>query len=290
VSGDGQQQEMEMAAMGSGRGEGGFTLVEVLIALTISSIIAASLISLLVGQSRFYNRTDHQMNAEQVAQATFDLLSTELRMATGSDLLAAESDSLALRFDVLQAIVCDPVSSSAAAIYVFDRTTNAGLTGSFVGIAVSGPYETDFAYADSWNPTPTATGAGPQSTCVLAGVPGTGPSSDYLEINGWSSQFGAVPERGAFVRAYGRLSYHIAASSFLPAGWAVWRGNQELVGPFESGAAFAYVMSDGSVQSSVLSSDFDDVVAVRLTATAVGDGSNPYGVSRPVDFELPFRN
>lgn len=279
-----------MTAMRSRRGEDGFTLVEVLIALTISGIIAASLVSLLVGQSRFYNRTDHQMNAEQVAQATFDLLSTELRMASGSDLLAAEPDSLALRFDVLQAIVCDPVSSSAAAIYVFDRSASAGLTGSFAGIAVSGPYESDFAYADGWNPTPTASGSGPQADCVAAGVPGTGTSSDYLEISGWSSQFGIVPERGALVRAYGRLSYHIAASTFLPNGWAVWRGNQELVGPFESGAAFAYVMSDGSVASSVTSSNFGDVVAVRLTATAVGDGSNPYDVSRPVDFEVPFRN
>jgi len=279
-----------MAALRSRQAEGGFTLIEVLIALTISGIIAAALVSLLVGQSRFYNRTDHQLNAEQVAQATFDLLSTELRMATGSDLLAAESDSLALRFDVLQAIVCDPVSSSAAAIYVFDRSANAGLAGSFVGIAVSGPYEANFAYADNWNPTPTATGSGPQSDCVAAGVPGTGSTSDYLEISGWTSQFGTVPERGALVRAYGKLSYHIAASTFLPSGWAVWRGNQELVGPFESGAAFAYVRSDGSVVSGVSSSDFDDVVAVKLTATAVGDGSNPYNVSRPVDFEVPFRN
>ena len=279
-----------MEALRSRQAEGGFTLIEVLIALTISGIIAAALVSLLVGQSRFYNRTDHQLNAEQVAQATFDLLSTELRMATGSDLLAAESDSLALRFDVLQAIVCDPVSSSAAAIYVFDRSANAGLAGSFVGIAVSGPYEANFAYADNWNPTPTATGSGPQSDCVAAGVPGTGSTSDYLEISGWTSQFGTVPERGALVRAYGKLSYHIAASTFLPSGWAVWRGNQELVGPFESGAAFAYVRSDGSVVSSVSSSDFDDVVAVKLTAAAVGDGSNPYNVSRPVDFEVPFRN
>ena len=279
-----------MAAKRRRRAEDGFTLIEVLIALTISGIIAASLVSLLVGQSRFYNRTDHQMNAEQVAQATFDLLSTELRMATGSDLLAAEPDSIALRFDVLQAIVCDPVSSSAAAIYVFDRSPSAGLTGSFAGIAVSGPYERDFAYADSWNPTPTSSGSGPKADCVAAGVPGTGAASDYLVISGWSSQFGTVPQRGALVRAYGRLSYHIAASTFRPSGWAVWRGNQELVGPFEAGAAFAYVMSDGSVASSVSPSNFGDVVAVRLTATAVGDGSNPFNVSRPVDFEVPFRN
>lgn len=270
--------------------ERGFTLVEVLIALTISGMLAASLVSLLIGQSRFYNRTDVQMNAEQVGQATFDLLSTELRMAGGTDLLAAEADSVAFRFDVIRAIVCDATSSDAAAIYAFDRTSNAGLTSSFVGIAVSGPYETDFAYADGWNPTPTASGAGPKSDCTAAGVPGTGSSSDYLELGGWTSQFGSVPERGALVRGYGQASYHVAASTFFATRFSVWRGTQELVGPFDAGAAFSYVMSDGSVVSSVASSDFDDVVAVRFTATVVGDGTNPYAVEREIDFDVPFRN
>lgn len=268
----------------------GFTLVEALVALTISGIVATALVSLLVGQSRFYQHTDDQLNAEQVAQATFDLLSTEIRMAGATDLLAAEADSLAFRYDVIQAVVCDQTAGDAAAMYVYDRATNAGLTGSFVGIAVSGPYATDFEYADGWNPTPSDTGAGPKGVCSLAGFPATGASSDYLEISGWTSGVGATPIRGALVRGYGRVSYTVEPSTFFSSRWSVWRGTQELVGPFESGATFSYVMADGSVQSSVTSSDFDDVVAVRLTATAVGDGSNRFDVSREVDFEVPFRN
>ena len=273
------------------RNEGGFTLVEALVALTISGILATGLISLLIGQSRFYDRTDDQLNAEQVAQATFDLVSAELRMASAKDLLAATADSVRIRFALSLSLVCDSTGSDEAVVYVFDRTTNAGLSGSFVGIAVSGPYEETFEYADGWNPVPTATGSGPKSDCTASGAPGSAPDSDYLRISGWGAQFtGGLPERGALVRGYGSLTYRFAASTFFTANTALWRGTQELVGPFDNTAAFSYVMADGTVRSAVAGTSLDSVVSVRLTATAVGEGSNPHSISRPVSFDVPFRN
>ena len=49
-------------------------------------------------------------------------------------------------------------------------------------------------------------------------------------------------------------------------------------------------MVDGSVQSSVSAADFDDVRAVRVTATSVGDGANRFAVQRDLQFDIPFRN
>jgi hypothetical protein len=92
------------------------------------------------------------------------------------------------------------------------------------------------------------------------------------------------------VRFYSRLSYHFSPSTFFQSRTALWRGAQELVGPFENDAGFSYVMDDGSVENSVASSDFDEVVAIRLTATAVGDGANRYDVERDLQFDIPFRN
>ena len=84
--------------------------------------MASGLISLLIGQSKFYDRTDDQMNAEQVAQATFDMLSAELRMAASGDLIAATADSVTFRFDVARGVVCDSTASDEATLYVYDRT------------------------------------------------------------------------------------------------------------------------------------------------------------------------
>ena len=282
---------MRAGSAGGTEGAGGFTLVEVLVALVIGGVVATALLTLLLGQSRFYERTDDQMGAEQVAQATYDLMSGELRGAGATDLLAAEPDSLALRFDLLQAVVCAPTGPDRAALYVFDRATGPNLTDSFTGVAASAPYSDVFEYGDGWNPVPVATGSGPESVCTAAGAPGGGAVGDYLEIEGWAANLpGGLPEPGALVRGYGRLSYRLAPSTFFATRWAVWRGTQELVGPFEAGAAFSYLMADGTERTSVAAASFHDVVAVRLAAVAVGDGANRFGVSRPVDFEVPFRN
>ena len=271
--------------------QAGFTLVEALIALVISGLLASAMLSLMLGQSRFYERTDDQIWAEQSNRATFDLVSSELRMASGEDLLNADPDSVAVRFDIMRAIVCDSTGADAAVLMAYDTVAAWGLDGGFTGTAYSDPYDAEFEYADAFMPTTVSTGSGPKATCVANGAPSTNPDNTYAELSGWAGQFtNGVPDRGAMVRFYSRLAYHFAPSTFFESRTALWRGTQELVGPFENGAAFSYVLDDGSVHGNVSSSNFDRIVAVRVTATAVGDGANRYDVERDLQFDIPFRN
>lgn len=271
-------------------GQGGFTLVEALIALVISGVLATALISMLLGQSRFYERTDAQIYAEQSLRASIDLVAAELRMGSAGDLLAAEPDSVSLRFDLVRGVVCDTTGSDEVALFALDRVTDANLAGGFRGTAVSGPYEVPFSYADGWIPTESSTGSGPRATCVALGAPAGLADDDYAVMTGWSSQFGDPPDPGSIVRVYGRLTYRFAPSTFFTSRTALWRGGQELIGPLENDAAFSYVMDDGSIETSVSGSDLSDVVAVRVTATTLGDGPNRYDVARPMEFDVPFRN
>ena len=96
------------------KSEAGFTLVELLVTAMIGGLLASAMLSLMLGQSRFFERTDDQIWAEQSNRATFDLVSSELRMASRFDLLAAQSDSVAVRFDIMRAIVCDSVAADQA--------------------------------------------------------------------------------------------------------------------------------------------------------------------------------
>jgi prepilin-type N-terminal cleavage/methylation domain-containing protein len=269
----------------------GFTLVEALISLVISGLLASAVLSLMLGQSRFYERTDDQIWAEQSNRATFDLASSELRMASRYDLLAAEDDSVAVRFDIMRAIVCDSTAADAATLMVYDTVAAWGLDGGFVGTAYSDPYDSDFEYADAFLPATVSTGSGPKAVCVANGSPSSPPDNAFAELSGWSGNFtNEVPDRGGMVRFYSRLSYHFAPSTFFQSRTALWRGAQELVGPFENDAAFSYRMLNGSIKNSVNSGSFKNVAAIRLTATAVGDGANRSGVERELQFEIPFRN
>jgi prepilin-type N-terminal cleavage/methylation domain-containing protein len=274
----------------SRRREDGFTLVEAMIAMVITGILASAMVSLLIGQSSFYERTDDQIWAEQSLRATFDLVSSEVRMASAADVLAAEEDSVTLRFDYLRAIVCDSTAADEAALMAFDTILNANLT-ALTGTAYSGPYETDYEYADGFVPTQTAVGTAPKAVCTANGTTASGPDNAYASMTGWSSQFtDGVPDRGSIVRLYGTLTYRFAPSAFFRSRRALWRGTQEMVGPFEENAAFSYVMDDGSVESSVSSGDLDEIVAVRISATALPDGANRFGVERTLEFDIPFRN
>ena len=270
--------------------ESGFTLIEALVALVISGILASALVSLLIGQSRFYERTDDQMYAEQSLRASIDLVATELRMGAPGDLVSAEADSVTIRFDVIRGIVCDTTGADAVTAFAFEQITDANITGGAVGTAMSGPYEEPFTYADSWLPTEAATGSGPKASCVATGAPAGLSDDSYAELTGWTSAMGSRPEPGSVLRFYGSLKYRFAPSTFFATRTALWRGNQELIGPFENGAEFSYVLVDGSVEDAVSSGDFDKVRAIRITAIALGDGANRYNVQRPLEIDIPFRN
>ena len=204
--------------------ESGFTLIEALIALVISGILASALVSLLIGQSRFYERTDDQMYAEQSLRASMDLVATELRMGAPDDLVAAQEDSVTIRFDVIRGIVCDTTGADAVTAFAFERITDANIGGGAVGTAMSGPYDEPFTYADAWLPTESATGSGPKTSCLATGAPAGLSDDSYAVLTGWTSGMGVRPDPGSVLRFYGSLTYRFAPSTFFATRTALWRG------------------------------------------------------------------
>lgn len=267
----------------------GFTLVEVLIAITVASILGAGILALVLGQNRFYGHNDDAIYAEQSLRAAMDLMASELRMASPSDLLAAEPESVSVRFDLIRAVVCDIDGSGSADLFVYDSVTNANLPGGFRGTAISDPFEEDFEYDDGFDATGSQD-ADAEDDCEDNGSPVDEPSSRYRTATGWgAASFATAVDTGFIVRVYGRLTYRFAESGF-GSGVAVWRNTQELVSPFDEGARFQYVMDDGSVQSAVADTDFEDVRMIRIEVTATGDGPNRYDVERDIDYDVPLRN
>jgi len=269
----------------------GFTLVEMLMAMVVTAMIGTALIALLLGQTRFYRKNDDLLHAQQSVRAAIDLMASELRMGSPTDLIAASADSVSLRFDLLRAIVCDSTAADEATLFILDSVSNANLRGGVSGSAVSGPFDSTFVYADGWTGTLSSTGGAAKSTCINLGSPTSLPDAAYRRITGWSGNFHGVgvPNRGTLVRVYGRLTYRFAPSGF-GAGIGLWRGRQELVSPFEAGAAFGFVMKGGSVQAKVSTGNLRNVLGIRISATASGSDANRYNVARTVDYDIPLRN
>lgn len=253
------------------RGERGVTLVELTMGLALAGLVAAAVIGVLLDQHDFYALSGDRAHARQGVRAAADLISSELRLASPDDLLAAGPDSLSLRLDVLRGVVCGPAAGSPdrVAVYVFDTVTNPNVPAGFRGWAYADPGG-PWVHRDG-APLEVSVGEG-RSECLGGGAPDREPDWRYRAVGGWGpgGSFGSVPARGAILTRYGRLTYSLGASSSYPGGSAIHRNRQELVAPFADGARFRYVLSDGTVTSRVAPAELGRVRAVRLSATALG--------------------
>lgn len=266
----------------------GYTLAEMLVAMVLAGIVGGSVLGVLLRQNSFYRQANDLVYAEQSLRAGLDLMASELRMASPRDLLAAEPDSVSVRFDVWRGVVCtSDASTDEAAVFVHDSVGNANVPASFRGYGFSNPYDSLYDYGDDWSASVDLSSG--QTECENAGSPAGQESWRYRTLSGWgSSPQDTVPDRGAVLRHYGRLTFRFDPSNFT-SGTAVWRNSQELVAPFEEEAAFSYLMADGSVQSSVSPADFPDVRAVRVTVVALGEHSATTDVSRSISFDIRLR-
>ena len=266
----------------------GFTLVEALLAITFAGVLAAAVLSLLLGQRRFYERSAETIYSRQSVRASLDLIAAEVRQASAADILAAAPDSLVFRFDVTRAVVCDSTGPDEVVLLVFDTVRASNVPAGFRGTAVSSPYDSTFAYADGWLPKPVEKGAGPRLVCSAAGAPTDLPLSRYRRVAGWRAGFGRLPLRGNLVRSYGRLSLRVDPSSFAQ-GLAIRRNSQELAAPFAIGSGFRYVLEDGSELGSVGAPDLARVRAVRVRLRVVDPHGAP-GTQAPVEHLIFLRN
>jgi type II secretory pathway pseudopilin PulG len=251
----------------------GFTLVEALLVISLISIVGSAVLSLFIANARFYAWSRDVIIARQNVRGTIEMVATEIRQVAAGDFIAAEPDSLALRFDVSRAVVCDSISFDQIALVVFDSVRAPNVPSGFRGTAISEPYDSAFTWLDGWTATLTAKGAGPESICQGRGVALKVSANRYRELRGWGLRYGRLPERGAIVRTYGRLSYRLSPSTFDP-GLAVRRNGQEVAAPFDSASGFSYVMANGGELSSVSPSEMSEIAAVRIRLIA-GAGTDP---------------
>lgn len=276
---------------GRGRAEGaaGFTLVEFLVATVLAAIVGGAVVSLIIQQNRFYAQHGEYVYAEQTMRAAGEVVAAELRMLAPADLRHATADSVAVRYDTYQAVVCESTPAlDEATLFVYDSATNANLAGGTLGYAVSPSYDSAHTYDDGWTPSDLTIGSVARTTCTDNGAPDLPEAWRYRTLVGWSaSSLGGVPARGSYVRKYGELSYHFDPSSFS-SGTALWRNGQELVAPFDSGAAFSYLMASGDTLSAP--GTLADVRGIRITATAVGEDDPRVEASRDLDFTIWLRN
>lgn len=148
----------------------GYTLVEVLIAMTLTGIVVAGMLKALTAQKKFYARQARILDARHAMRASATILASELRelSASGGDIYGLGPDSIALRSTVAFGIVCN-VDVSAGRLSLTHTTGHFRLEGedSALVFAEGTPIFDD----DSWRTLPVTgiTAFGP--TCGSGQAP-----------------------------------------------------------------------------------------------------------------------
>ena len=101
------------------RGRRGFTLIEMLVGLTLIGVVAIILVAVLIASARSRGSTMNQLESTQAASAALDMIARDTRSAGyGADLDAAQPQPPIAYVDSLQILLCENLSpypdSSAA--------------------------------------------------------------------------------------------------------------------------------------------------------------------------------
>lgn len=269
------------------RRQSGFTLTEMLVALTSAGLLIGLLIGLLGSQSAFHLRNEDAIQALQITRALSDGPGAEIRGAGPGDLLLATPDTVSIRVDVLRAVVCDTASGSID-LFVYDSIAANPHPG-WRGTAISGPYSATWIYADGFTPVSSVSAAA-ETGCRAAGADRANrmPTRWFRRTSGWSGGLAARLVPGSLARLYGRLTYAIHRSDSEPGTVSIRRNGQTFVSPLEPGTAFEYRLSGGATQARVAPGDLSRVREVRLTGTAIGRNGRATG--RRVVYALSLRN
>lgn len=260
----------------------GFTLLELLIAVTITAVLATALTRILLSDARFVSLQDSMMAARQTARAAQNVTSVELRMVSDGGLLAAAADSVTVRVPYAFGVACGVSSGNRigslmpADSLMYALATPAGVARRLPG----GTY--------TFRTGITVTATTDTATCVSENIRRV-PNGTWVGI---TPAIAADPS-GHMFYFYQQVTYRFSASVDLPGRIGLWRrvnngAYEELVAPFDSTARFRFLVGANPQPIEVAPADLTTVAGLELKLVTASY-ERPQGKSTYETFDLPVQ-
>jgi len=247
---------------------GGFTLVEILIALVLLGVVTAALYRVLINNQRVYTAQMQRIDLQQNIRAAATILPADLREAdaTDGDISAATATSITFRAMRWVGFICNPpvnggLVQTPTLILTLTSKHQFGIRGPAIGDSVLIYYEGDDGTTkdDTWVPgkitvmanvncpglpTYPDNTAGPQLT-VTAWMPTTAILPALPAPNLINTIYAGDPVRGFEPVTY--QLYQPAGDTSYYVGLQNAAGTQPLIGPvLSNGLTLAYFDSTGA--------------------------------------------
>lgn len=264
------------------RARRGVTLVELLIAMVVVSVLAAAMTKLMVANSRAAEVVAAERDARGVSRASINLLESELRMVDPRGIVTpTDSARLTVNEPYAWGLVCGTSGGSTviATLPSFEFPANYETPG-HAGWAWRDNTTSQYVYE-----TGTMIASGTASVCTTTKI------SNFIGNGGYviavpASASTVAPGTVAFL--YRRIQYSLASSTTYPGRIGLFRKAgangtpEELAAPFSSGSRFRYYLRNDLLPGDSIPTFLDDIrgVQFRLNGESVRQARASTDVAR----------
>jgi prepilin-type N-terminal cleavage/methylation domain-containing protein len=268
----------------------GFTLVEMVVALTILALFGTAITKILVVQTRLFSKAAAQRGTRSVTRSAMNMIDADLRMVEATHgIVSAGSQLLTVRVPYALGVVCGTVSGvTYLSVAPVDSTVwaTAGTTG--------------YAWKDTtnvWNFTETGLTIASSTAAICTGASITTLTNGRTVSVNPGLPAGAVA--GTIMLFEQQVKYEFKSSSAVPGAYGLWRtivstgASNEIVTPFTSSAAFRYYVGNADTSQAAAPSPLSSARGIEFTLAArsvnAPEGSGGYQTSS-VTTAVFFRN
>lgn len=264
----------------------GFTLAEVLVALTMTAVIGAAVTGAFVSQSRFFDHQERVGAARNISRAGINLLTSELRMVeVSTGVVAATNSSITLRVPYAMGLYCGiDASRTVVALLPVDSSTYA--SASYSGYASRGS-ATMYTPVPNFGMQPVA---GNSAVCTGAGVNVLG---RVVALPGATTPPVATP-----IFMFQTVTYTFSNSGVVPGRRGLFRFTpgmatpEELLAPFDTTAKFRFYVNDGATAQNAAPAVLTTITGLEITLDGLSERPSGDGTfqSVPLRTSVYFRN
>lgn len=275
-----------MSGRSGRRADAGFTLLEAIVALTLSGLIVLLVTASFVAQNDYYAYIMDRQVVQETARSLVEYVATELRAVTADGFTVAEEERLAIRQPIGLGAVCGFQSADS---YVHLTLDVAELdTDEVAGYAIRDEAGSWAYAAASWSSMSSGSGAA-AAACADRGADTAGVADEYRSLR----LTDPPPDPGTVVLLFRELELEIGDSELMPGTRALFAsvaggGSMELGTGLTGEAGFRYLL-DGSYLSTVSGADLSGIEGVRLIVEAESAREQP-AFAYTLTLDVPLTN
>ena len=267
----------------------GITLIELMVAITITGIVGAALIQVMMAQNRSAGNNEAWRVARSVSRGSLNRLLADLRVAETSgalDFATVSGWDITLRVPYAFGVACNSTLPMAVSLLPVENSLWSAAV--FAGWAWRDEATEVYRYRRAGGATnATIFSPGTASVCAIPGdTIKTLPLGRVVNLNASSFGTPGSPSRGMNVFVYQRVRYWFDVSTALPGQVALWRSvlgsgtQEELAAPFDATARFRFYRVGSSTAQDAPPSTLSEARGIEIHLDGLSE-TVPQGSSAP---------